>query len=138
MLSIAGLGSSSSVKEGDDPPGVLKMEGGDICKTCVTDSCCQDSEKEGRPLCFLLQVGQEAGREEGAKLDSSDVPVRRERSCPLLTVLPGSGDVFANDENSGHSAECGPANLSQAEGALEDGFASLKNLLVEQIREGQG
>lgn len=138
MLSIAGLGSSSSVKEGDDPPGVLKMEGGDICKTCVTDSRCQDSEKEGRPLCFLLQVGQEAGREEGAKLDSSDVPVRRERSCPLLTVLPDSGDVFANDENSGHSAECGPANLSQAEGALEDGFASLKNLLVEQIREGQG
>lgn len=82
--------------------------------------------------------GRRAGQEEGAKLNSSDVPVRKESSCPLLTVLLGSGDIFVNDDNSEHSAERGPANLSQAEGALEDGFASLKNLLVEQIREGQG
>ena len=83
-------------------------------------------------------MGQEAGQEEGAKLNSSDVPVRKKRSCPFLTVLLGSGDIFVNDENSEHSAEGGPANLSQAEGVLEDGFASLKNLLVEQVREGQG
>ena len=44
MLSEAGSGPSSSVKEEDDPPGIWKMEGGEICKTRVTNTC-QDSEQ---------------------------------------------------------------------------------------------
>ena len=48
MFSIAEPGSSSSVKDGDDPPGIWKMEGGDIRKTHITDSFCPDSEQEGR------------------------------------------------------------------------------------------
>ena len=74
---------------------------------------------------------QEAGQEEEeAELNLNDVPVRKDQSCPLLTVLLGSGHIFLNDKSSEHSVECGPANLSQAEETLKDGSASFKNLLV--------
>ena len=82
---------------------------------------------------------QDAGQEEeAAELNLNDVPVRKDQSCLLLTVLLGSGHIFLNDKNSEHSVECGPANISQTEEMLQDGCASFKNLLAELIRERQG
>ena len=73
------------MKNDDHPPGVLKMQGGDIYKTHVTDFCYQDSDKEGWYLWCLLQVEQEAGQEEEeAELNPNDVPVRKDQSFPLL------------------------------------------------------
>ena len=57
MFSIAEPGSSSSVKDGDEPSGIWKMEGGDICKTHITDSFCPDSEQEGRVAMMPFTVG---------------------------------------------------------------------------------
>lgn len=42
--SEAGSGPSSSVKDDDDPTGIWRMEGGEICKTHVTNAY-QDSEQ---------------------------------------------------------------------------------------------
>ena len=54
---------------------------------------------------------QEAGQEEeAAELNLNDVPVRKDQSWPLLTVLLGSGHIFLNDKSSEHSVECGPAS----------------------------
>lgn len=66
---------------------------------------------------------QEAGQEEEeAELNLNDVPVRKDQSCPLLTVLLGSGHLFLNDMSSDHSVEYGPASWRrQAEETLKDG-----------------
>lgn len=50
MFSIAEPGSSSSVKDGDDPPGIWKTEGGDMCKAHITDSFCPGGQEAMRPL----------------------------------------------------------------------------------------
>lgn len=50
MFSIAESGSSSSVKDGDDPPGIWKMEGGDMCRTHITDSFRPGGQEAMMPL----------------------------------------------------------------------------------------